>query len=176
MSTSRRHLLIAVACVLIAAQGGCSSAHESATGQTATSSLSSTTHAPPSSSPSKEPELWYPATAKVVIDGQVTDAKGKGQCVNEDERVRFTLVHTEPDQVVEVTIDGSNGTLTVSDAGTTLGDQYLYSSPGGQRSGDDATATKSGDTYTVSGHGDVQRPRGVPQGIKPFQIEFACPN
>src|ERR1700758_4189605 len=145
------------------AQSGSSSTSDGASGSTSsttTTKASSTTTGSPTSTTSggsaSEPRVTIDGKEQKV-DGSVRCSQTLGVTINIGTTAIVNLSTTDPPEVRSVNIHGDDGVLT-----------YQNFIGGG-----DATATKSGNTYKITGHANQLSTSGVQS--RAFEIDVTCP-
>ncbi|MCX2932034.1 lipoprotein LpqH [Mycobacterium sp. CVI_P3] len=161
---------VAGAAIVVAGLAGCSKSDnksESTTSATTTSAEASTTSA--AASPSATAGA---GSAKVTIDGQPQDVKGQVVCANAGGNMNIAIGEAMTGIAAVLAEDASSvqsvGLGNVN--GVTLG--YTAGVPGGA----EATATKDGNTYKITGTATgVDMANPMQPVTKPFEIEVTCP-
>lgn len=165
----KRGLLVAVggAAIMIAGLSGCSSGDKASESSSASSSASSEAS---SSSESASATAAPGGGTKVTIDGQ-------------DQNVSGTVVCATMGNVVSINIgEGMTGIAAVVSSGdapsvtsVALGNVNGVSLAMGPGAGE-ATATKDGSTYTISGNATgIDTANPMAPVTKPFEIVATCP-
>jgi len=164
----KRGLIVAVGgtALVVASLSGCSSDKKAAEGSSASASASAAV-------PGGGNSTAGTGTAKVTVDGQAQDVSGSIGCTttagktviaigNAGGGLGATLTDADPPVVEAVGLGSVNG-----------GQQLAYA-PGVP--GSEATATKDGKTYKISGKimaVDMANP--MAPSTKPFDMEVTCP-
>ena len=168
----KRGLVVTVAgaAVLVAGLSGCSKSDDKST---ATTSAKATTSAAATSSAAASPSATAGSGgAKVTIDGQAQNIQGSVVCATAGGNVNIAIGEAMTGIAAVLSGDGTTvqsvGLGNVN--GVTLG--YTQGVPGGAN----ATATKDGNTYKISGTAtgiDMANP--MQPVTKPFEIQVTCP-
>jgi ipoprotein LpqH len=170
-----RELLIAIAtATAIAGVTGCSSgdkssgpASNSAAPSSATSgSGASGTAAPP---PPPPPPLATPP-AKITVDGQPLPVTDPVDCNSKDGK--FSIAIGQPFIGVIVALEQDASVVHLVGLGDINGLNYNFTEG---VPGQSATATKSGNTYHVTGTASGTDNKGKQQATKPFTVDVTCP-
>ncbi|GAY14073.1 lipoprotein LpqH [Mycobacterium sp. shizuoka-1] len=169
----KRGLVVTVAgaAILVAGLSGCSKDEkktESTTSAT-TTSAAATTSAEASASASA---TAGPGSATVTIDGQPQNIQGQVVCANAGGNINIAIGEATTGIAAVLSADASTvqsvGLGNVN--GVTLG--YTAGVPGGAN----ATATKDGNTYKISGTATgVDMANPMQPVTKPFEIQVTCP-
>ena len=165
----KRELLIAVSTVtVVATAAGCSNGNKasgpSSSPATSSSAASSSTSATASSS--------TPAASgdtKVIIGGQPQNVNGPVVCSTTDGKFSIAIGDMLTDVIVGLEQDGS----AVHNAGLGTVDGVVMSFTEGAP-GNNATATKTGNSYNITGNASGADNAGQ-QVNKPFEIDVTCP-
>lgn len=162
---------VAGAAVLVAGLSGCSKSDNkstSTTSATATTSAAATT----TSAAGSASATAGAGSAKVTIDGQPQNVQGQVVCAQAGGNLNIAIGEATTGIAAVLSQDASTvqsvGLGNVN--GVTLG--YTAGVPGGAN----ATATKDGNTYKITGTAtgvDVANP--MQPVTKPFEIEVTCP-
>ncbi|KDE99589.1 hypothetical protein Y900_011720 [Mycolicibacterium aromaticivorans JS19b1 = JCM 16368] len=168
----KRGLVVTVAgaAVLVAGLSGCSNNNKSTSTTTAkatTSAAVTTTSA--AGSPSATAGA---GSAKVTIDGQAQNVQGQVVCATAGGNLNIAIGEATTGIAAVLSADASSvqsvGLGNVN--GVTLG--YTAGVPGGAN----ATATKDGNTYKISGTATgVDMANPMQPVTKPFEIQVTCP-
>ena len=161
---------VAGAAVLVAGLSGCSKDEkktESTTGAAATTSAAATTGA--AASPTAAASG---GSTKVTIDGQPQDVQGQVVCATAGGNVNIAIGEATTGIAAVLSEDASTvqsvGLGNVN--GVTLG--YTAGVPGGAN----ATASKDGNTYKISGTATgVDMANPMQPVTKPFELVVTCP-
>ena len=163
---------VAGAAVLVAGLSGCSMDDNkpaaTTRGATTTSAAATTTSA--AGGPSATAGA---GTAKVTIDGQAQNVQGQVVCATAGGNMNIAIGEAMTGIAAVLSADGSTvqsvGLGNVN--GVTLG--YTQGVPGGAN----ATATKDGNTYKISGTATgVDMANPMQPVTKPFEIQVTCPS
>jgi lipoprotein LpqH len=168
----KRGLVVTVAgaAVLVAGLSGCSKDEkkpESTTSAATTTSAAATTSAAGSASATASA-----GSAKVTIDGQAQNVQGQVVCATAGGNLNIAIGEAMTGIAAVLSADASTvqsvGLGNVN--GVTLG--YTAGVPGGAN----ATATKDGNTYKISGTATgVDMANPMQPVTKPFEIQVTCP-
>lgn len=113
-------------------------------------------------------------TAKVTVDGKDQSVSGKIVCGTQGNTVTIGVGDTTAQNYVSAQVTTDNPPkVNVVSLGKGSGQQPLTVGPGMG----DATATKDGNTYKITGHAgavDMSNPMAGVQ-TKPFDMEVTCP-
>lgn len=168
----KRGLVVTVAgaAVLVAGLSGCSKSDNKST---STTSEKATTSAAATTSGAASPSATAGAgSAKVTIDGQPQNVQGQVVCATAGGNLNIAIGEATTGIAAVLSQDASTvqsvGLGNVN--GVTLG--YTAGVPGGAN----ATATKDGNTYKISGTATgVDMANPMQPVTKPFEIEVTCP-
>lgn len=164
----KRGFVVAVsgAALLIAGLSGCSSDDKSSS-----ASSSSETSAAASSASESPTAASGSGTTKVVIDGQEQAVNGSIVCAAMAGNVNIAIGEGTTG-IAAVVSEGDSPTVTSVGLGNVNGVTLGYAAG----AGGEATATKDGNTYTITGTAtgvDMSNPTSPVN--KPFEIEVTCP-
>jgi lipoprotein LpqH len=165
----RRLTAVGVATILLAGSVGCSSNDTSSSTSSAKGSTSTSASSAATSSSESETAAAGPASATVTVDGQPRPVDGPVTCQTMDGKFSIAIGEVITGVIVGLEPDAS----TVHGVG--LGDvngvvlNFTEGVPG-----DTATATKDGNTYTVTGAASGVDAANKPVS-KPFEIVATCP-
>lgn len=173
----KRGFLLAIggAAVIIAGLSGCSSdkSTEASSDASATTSAEASPTTSASVSAGDATATTGAGTARVTIDGQDHPVEGTVVCATVAGNVTLTV--GQGMTAVSATVsEGDQPSVTAVALGNVDGVSLGYTSgvPGG-----DATATKAGSEYTITGHAtgmDTANPMAGPV-TKPFELAVTCP-
>jgi lipoprotein LpqH len=169
----KRALVVTVAgaAVLVAGLSGCSKDDNKST--STTSEKATTSAAATTTSAAGSPSATAGAgTAKVTIDGQAQNVQGQVVCATAGGNLNIAIGEATTGIAAVLSADASSvqsvGLGNVN--GVTLG--YTAGVPGGAN----ATATKDGNTYKISGTATgVDMANPMQPVTKPFEIQVTCP-
>ncbi|WP_431238422.1 lipoprotein LpqH [Mycolicibacterium aichiense] len=169
----KRALVVTVAgaAVLVAGLSGCSKNDNKST--STTSATANTSAAATTTSAAGSPSATAGAgNAKVTIDGQAQNVQGQVVCATAGGNLNIAIGEATTGIAAVLSADASSvqsvGLGNVN--GVTLG--YTAGVPGGAN----ATATKDGNTYTISGTATgVDMANPMQPVTKPFEIQVTCP-
>ena len=166
----KQSLLIAVggAAIVVAGLAGCSSGDKSASGSSS-SSASESASSGSSSAASTSAEAGASGT-KVTIDGKAKDVGGTVVCASMGGNVNVAIGEAMTG-IAAVVSEADPPTVTSVALGNV--DGVTLAVGGGQG---DATATKDGKSYTITGNAygiDMANP--MQPAKKPFELAFTCP-
>ncbi|TPG28263.1 lipoprotein LpqH [Mycolicibacterium hodleri] len=164
----KQSLLVAVgsAAIVVAGLAGCSSGDKSSSGSSQSSSSSESSSSSSAASSSAEAS----AGTKVTIDGQSKDVGGSIVCSTMGGNVNVAIGEAMTG-IAAVISDGDSPTVTSVALGNVNG--ITLAVGGGQG---DATATKDGKSYKITGNAvgiDMANPMQPTK--KPFELDFTCP-
>ena len=167
-----RALVVAAgsAAIVVAGVAGCSSDKKSESKSESTKS-EVTASATVSATSGNMTAAAGAGTAKVTIDGQPKDVQGQVVCAMTGGNVNIAIGDATSGIAVVMAEDGSNVTSVGlgNINGVALG--YQQGAPGGQ-----ATATKDGKNYTITGTATgVDMANPMQPMTKPFEIAVSCP-
>ena len=168
----KQGLIIAVggAAIVVAGLAGCSSGDKSTTGSSSSSSSSSSSESSSSSSSAASTSAEAAAGTKVTIDGQAKDVGGSVVCAPMGGNMNVAIGESMTG-IAAVISEADPPTVTSVALGNV--DGITLAVGGGQG---DATATKDGKTYKITGNAfgiDMANP--MQPAKKPFELEFTCP-
>lgn len=154
----KRELLVAAAAV-VAGAAGCSN------GDTVSSTTSSST-TPSSTTPSGAAAA---GPVRVIVDGQPQNVSGQVACATNNGKFSIAVGDMATGIIVGLEQDGS----AVHNAGLGTVDGVVMSFTEGVP-GENATATKAGNTYKITGIASGIDSTGA-QVRKPFEVNVTCP-
>jgi ipoprotein LpqH len=160
-------VVVGGAAVLIAGLSGCSSGDKSAESTTTTEATSATATTSAAESPTA---TAAPGGTKVTIDGQDQQVNGTVVCSAMGGNMNIAIGEAATG-IAAVISEGDSPTVTSVGLGNVNGVTLAVGAGAG-----DATATKDGNTYTISGNAtgiDMANP--MAPVTKPFAIEVTCP-
>jgi ipoprotein LpqH len=167
----KRELLIAIAtATAIAGVTGCSSGNKSsgpASSSAAPSSATSGASAPGTAAPPPPPAT---PPAKITVDGQPLPVTDPVDCNSKDGK--FSIAIGQPFIGVIVALEQDASVVHLVGLGDINGLNYNFTEG---VPGQSATATKSGNTYHVTGTASGTDNKGKQQATKPFTVEVTCP-
>ena len=162
---------VGVTAIVLAASVGCSgkdsdSGKDTTSSETASTSASATVTTPPSPTAAAAPA---PGSASISVDGQARPLTGPVVCATNEGRYSIAIGEAIVGVIVGLEPDASvvHGVGLGDVNGVVL--NFTEGVPG-----DTATATKDGNTYTVTGAASGVDSAGKPVS-KPFQIVATCP-
>ncbi len=150
---------------LLLAVVGCSTSDRASTAATSSASDTSSSPAAPTSA-----DAAQAGPATLTIDGQPANAAGAVVCSTTDGKFSIAVGDLGTGFIVGLEPDGSvvhNVGLPIMDNGLVL--SYTEGVPGNE-----ASASKDGSTYTVTGTATGTDNANAPIS-KPFEIEVTCP-
>ncbi len=165
----KQGLLVAVggAAIVVAGLAGCSSGDKSSSGSSSSSSSSSSAG---SSSAASSSATASGGGTTVTIDGKAKDVGGSVVCASMGGNVNVAIGEATTG-IAAVISDADPPTVTSVALGNV--DGVTLAVGGGQG---DATATKDGKSYKISGNAygiDMANP--MQPAKKPFELDFTCP-
>jgi ipoprotein LpqH len=167
----KRELLIAVgAATIVAGVAGCSTGTKSpnTSSSTTTSSSATTSSTPATVSSAAAPG---PGSAKVTVDGQPQNITGPVVCSTTDGK--FSIAIGEPITGVIVGLEPDASVVHGVGLGTVNGVVLSFTEG---VPGNNASATKDGNNYKVTGTATgVAEANPAQQVSKPFEIDVNCP-
>jgi ipoprotein LpqH len=165
----KRELLIAVAtATIVAGIAGCSSGNKAAGPSSSSASSGAATSSSSATASSSTPAAAGGAT-KVTIGGQPQNATGPVVCSTTDGKFSIAIGDVITGVIVGLEPDAS----TVHNAGLGSVDGVVMSFTEGVP-GNNATATKTGNTYHITGNASGIDAAGQ-QVNKPFTVDVTCP-
>ncbi|MCV7176706.1 lipoprotein LpqH [Mycolicibacterium sphagni] len=169
----KRGLVVTVAgaAIVVAGLAGCSKSNNNSTASS-TSTAQATTSASASTSAAAPSATSGAGSAKVTIDGQPQNIQGQVVCATAGGNLNIAIGEAMTGIAAVLSADASTvqsvGLGNVN--GVTLG--YTAGVPGGAN----ATATKDGNTYKISGTATgVDMANPMQPVTKPFEIQVTCP-
>jgi lipoprotein LpqH len=166
-----RELLIAIAtATAIAGVTGCSSGNKSsgpASSSAAPSSATSGASAPGTAAPPPPPAT---PPAKITVDGQPLPVTDPVDCNSKDGK--FSIAIGQPFIGVIVALEQDASVVHLVGLGDINGLNYNFTEG---VPGQSATATKSDNTYHVTGTASGTDNKGKQQAKKPFTVDVTCP-
>lgn len=163
-----RELLIAVvATTAIASAAGCSSGNKTPAPTSTSSAPSSSASGNPGSSAAPAPAT---PPAKVTLDGQPVPVTDPVDCNAKDGK--FSIAIGQPFIGVIAALEQDASVVHLVGLGEVDGLTYNFNEG---VSGENASATKSGNTYHITGVADGTDTAGKHQAKKPFSIDVTCP-
>jgi ipoprotein LpqH len=164
-----RELLIAVAAATaIASVAACSSGNKAA--PSSSSAPSSSANANPDSPAASAPPAPATPPAKVVLDGQQVPVTDPVDCNSKDNK--FSIAIGQPFIGVIAALEQDASVVHLVGLGEINGLNYNFSQG---VAGESASATKSGNTYHITGVASGTDNAGKTQAKKPFSIDVTCP-
>lgn len=170
----KRGLVVTVAgaAVLVAGLAGCSKDEKKSESSSTTSSAASESASASSSAVASPNATSGAGNAKVTIDGQAQNIQGQVVCATAGGNFNIAIGEAATGIAAVISPDASVvhsvGLGNVN--GVTLG--YQEGVPGGAN----ATASKDGNTYKISGTATgVDMANPMQPVTKPFEIEVTCP-
>ncbi len=168
----KRGFLISVggAAIVVAGLSGCSSGSSSSSETTTeTTAAAATTTAEETTSASA---AAAPGSPKVSIDGQDQNVQGTIVCASMGGNVNIAIGEATTG-IAAVVSEGDSPTVSSVGLGNVNGVTLGYQQGAGQG---EATATKDGSTYTISGTATgVDMANPMQPVNKPFEIVVTCP-
>ena len=155
---------------LLMAVVGCSSSDTASSATSTSAGSSTTTGASSSSAAPTSTDAAEAGPTTLTIDGQPTNAAGTVVCSTTDGKFSIAVGDLGTGFIVGLEPDGSvvhNIGLPIMDNGVVL--SYTEGVPGNE-----ATASKDGNTYTITGTA-TGTDNANAQVSKPFDIEVTCP-
>ncbi len=164
----KQSLLVAVggAAIVVAGLAGCSSGDKSSSGSSSSSSSESSS----SSSSAASSSAAASGGTTVTIDGQPKDVGGSVVCASMGGNVNVAIGEAMTG-IAAVISDGDSPTVTSVALGNVNGTTLAVGAGQG-----DATATKDGKSYKITGNAvgiDMANPMQPTK--KPFELDFTCP-
>jgi lipoprotein LpqH len=168
----KRELLIAIAtATAIAGMTGCSSGNKaSGPGSSSAAAPSSAISSPGSSGTAAAPPAPATPPAKVTVDGQVLPVTDPVDCNDKDGK--FSIAIGQPFIGVIVAVEPDASVVHLVGLGDINGLNYNFTQG---TPGQSATATKTGNTYHVTGTASGTDSMGKQQAKKPFTVDVTCP-
>jgi lipoprotein LpqH len=164
----KRELLIAVAtATIVTGAAGCSSGNNTSGPSSSAASSSATTNS--SAAAPSSPTSVAPGSAKVTVDGQPLNVSGPVVCSTTAGKFSIAIGEVITGVIVGLEPDGSvvHGVGLGTVNGVVL--NFTEGVPG-----NNASATKSGNSYSVTGTASGIDNAGQ-QVSKPFTIDVTCP-
>ncbi|MBJ7340336.1 lipoprotein LpqH [Mycolicibacterium sp.] len=166
----KQSLLVVVggAAIVVAGLAGCSSGDKSSSGSSSSSSSKSSSSS--SSSAASSSAAASSGTNTVTIDGTPKDLGGSVVCATVGGNVNVAIGEAGTG-IAAVISDGDSPTVTSVALGNVNGVTLAVGAGQG-----DATATKDGKAYKITGNAvgiDMSNP--LQPTKKPFELDFTCP-
>jgi ipoprotein LpqH len=166
-----RELLIAIAtATAIAGVTGCSSANKSSGPTSSLAAPSSATMTSSASGTAAVPPPPATPPARITVDGQPLPVTDPVDCNSKDGK--FSIAVGQPFIGVIVALEPDASVVHVVGLGEIDGLSYNFTEG---VPGQSATATKSGNTYHVTGTASGTDDKGKQQATKPFTVDVTCP-
>jgi ipoprotein LpqH len=166
-----RELLIAIAtATAIAGVTGCSSGNKSSGPASSSAAPSSATSGPGASGTAAPPPPPATPPAKITFDGQPLPVTDPVDCNSKDGK--FSIAIGQPFIGVIVALEQDASVVHLVGLGDINGLNYNFTEG---VPGQSATATKSGNTYHVTGTASGTDNKGKQQATKPFTVDVTCP-
>ena len=167
----KRELLIAIAtATAIAGVTGCSSGNKSSGPASSSAAPSSATSGASASGTAAPPPPPATPPAKITVDGQPLPVTDPVDCNSKDGK--FSIAIGQPFIGVIVALEQDASVVHLVGLGDINGLNYNFTEG---VPGQSATATKSGNTYHVTGTASGTDNKGKQQATKPFTVEVTCP-
>ena len=167
----KRELLIAIAtATAIAGVTGCSSGNKSSGPASSSAAPSSATTSSGASGTAAAPPPPATPPAKVTVDGQPLPVTEPVDCNSKDGK--FSIAVGPPFIGVIVALEPDASVVHLVGLGDINGLSYNFTEGA---PGQSATATKSGNTYHVTGTASGTDNMGKQQANKPFTVDVTCP-
>lgn len=166
-----RELLIAIAtATAIAGVTGCSSGNKSSGPASNSAAPSSATSGSGASGTAAPPPPPATPPAKITVDGQPLPVTDPVDCNSKDGK--FSIAIGQPFIGVIVALEQDASVVHLVGLGDINGLNYNFTEG---VPGQSATATKSGNTYHVTGTASGTDNKGKQQATKPFTVDVTCP-
>jgi ipoprotein LpqH len=166
-----RELLIAIAtATAIAGVTGCSSGNKSSGPASNSAAPSSATSGSGASGTAAPPPPPATPPAKITVDGQPLPVTDPVDCNSKDGK--FSIAIGQPFIGVIVALEQDASVVHLVGLGDINGLNYNFTEG---VPGQSATATKSGNTYHVTGTASGTDNKGKQQAAKPFTVDVTCP-
>jgi ipoprotein LpqH len=166
-----RELLIAIAtATAIAGVTGCSSGDKSSGPASNSAAPSSATSGSGASGTAAPPPPPATPPAKITVDGQPLPVTDPVDCNSKDGK--FSIAIGQPFIGVIVALEQDASVVHLVGLGDINGLNYNFTEG---VPGQSATATKSGNTYHVTGTASGTDNKGKQQATKPFTVDVTCP-
>jgi ipoprotein LpqH len=166
-----RELLIAIAtATAIAGVTGCSSDNKSSGPASSSAAPSSATSGPGASGAAAPAPPPATPPAKITVDGQPLPVTDPVDCNAKDGK--FSIAIGQPFIGVIVAVEQDASVVHLVGLGEINGLNYNFTEG---VPGQSATATKSGNTYHVTGTASGTDNKGKQQAAKPFTVDVTCP-
>lgn len=166
-----RELLIAIAtATAIAGVTGCSSGDKSSGPASSSAAPSSATSGSGASGTAAPPPPPATPPAKITVDGQPLPVTDPVDCNSKDGK--FSIAIGQPFIGVIVALEQDASVVHLVGLGDINGLNYNFTEG---VPGQSATATKSGNTYHVTGTASGTDNKGKQQATKPFTVDVSCP-
>ncbi len=110
--------------------------------------------------------------SKVLIDGKDQQVRGATRCVTADGVVKIAFGGSGSGMIGAVLTDANPPVVKSVGLGDVNGMTLTYTAGPGNSG---ATATKNGNTYTITGTATTLHHAGDPVQTKPFEIDAHCP-